>query len=118
MDEPIGLEVWEFNQDIEEFDPGLYTTLRNILRSEQVNIMDLTFSVTFDNFGMEEVVDLVPGGRTRAVTNENKQEFVDLYVDWYLNKSIEQQFAPFYRGFYKVISKESIRVASFHAAFR
>jgi hypothetical protein len=79
--------------------------------------MDLTFSVTFDNFGMEEIFDLTPNGRNTPVTNENKQEFVDLYVDWYLNKSIEQQFAPFYKGFYKVISPESIRVNFDKSAF-
>lgn len=75
--------------------------------------MELTFSVTFDNFGMEEIVDLLPNGRNLPVTNQNKQQFVDLYVDWFLNKSIEQQFVPFYSGFYKVISKESIRVSCF-----
>lgn len=104
MDEPVNLE------DIEEFDPQLFTTLRNISRSEQVGEMELTFSVTYDNFGMEETADLVPDGRNRRVTNEDKLEFVRLYVDWFLNKSVEQQFDPFYRGFYKVISKESIRV--------
>ena len=104
LDEKVGLE------DIAEFDPQLYTTMRNILASDQVDTMDLTFSATFDNFGMEEIVDLVPSGRELPVTNANKQEFVDRYVDWYLNSSVQQQFEPFYRGFYKVISKESIRV--------
>lgn len=66
---------------------------------------------------MEETIDLVPDGRNLAVTNENKGEFVDRYVDWYLNRSIEQQFGPFYTGFYKVISKESIRVTSFYQLF-
>ena len=72
--------------------------------------MELTFSVTFDNYGMEETVDLVLNGRNLPVTNQNKQEFVDAYVDWFLNRSVEKQFTPFYTGFYKVISKESIRV--------
>lgn len=76
--------------------------------------MDLTFSVTYDNFGMEETADLVANGRNTPVTNQNNEEFVDAYVDWFLNKSIEQQFTPFYKGFYKVISKESIRVVFFH----
>jgi hypothetical protein len=90
----------------------LHTTLTNILKSDEVPSMDLTFCVTYDNYGMEEIVDLKDNGRNLLVTNENKQEFVDLYVDWYLNKSIAEQFEPFYQGFYKVISKESINVVT------
>lgn len=73
--------------------------------------MGLTFSISYDNFGMEEVVDLKPNGRTIEVTEDSKQEFVNLYVEWYLNKSIKEQFEPFYDGFYKVLSKESIKVS-------
>lgn len=74
--------------------------------------MDLTFVVTYDNYGMEEVVELVPGGKDIKVTQANKKEFVDQYVDWYLNRSIKEQFGPFFDGFYKVISHESINVAT------
>jgi hypothetical protein len=101
---------------LEEFEPDLYTTLRNILKSTDVDKMDLTFSTSFDNFGYEETVEFKAGGSYLAVTEENKQEFVDLYVDWYLNKSIVSQFRPFYNGFYKVISIESIKVVDDKAA--
>lgn len=107
LDEKVGLE------DIREFDPQLYTTLNNILRSDNVDEMGLTFSVSYDNYGMEEIVDFIPNGRNIPVVNENKKEFVDRYVNWYLNDSIKAQFEPFYEGFYKVISKESIKVYSF-----
>ena len=72
--------------------------------------MNLTFSTSYDNFGFEQTVEFKEGGSVIPVTNDNKQEFVDLYVDWYLNKSVLNQFRPFYNGFYKVISPESIRV--------
>lgn len=73
--------------------------------------------LTYDNYGMEEIVDLKEGGRDIKVTQANKQEFVDLYVDWYLNKSIAPQFEPFHEGFYKVLSKESIRVNDYYQLF-
>jgi hypothetical protein len=98
------------NQDLKEFEPDLYATLRNIQKAENVDSMNLTFSTSYDNFGMEQVVEFKAGGASIGVTNQNKQEFVDLYVDWYLNRSVESQFTPFYKGFYKVISHESIRV--------
>jgi len=95
---------------VKEFEPELYATMRNILNTDKVQEMGLTFSTSYDNFGYEQVVEFVEWGQTVPVTDENKQDFVRLYVDWFLNTSIETQFRPFCKGFYKVISVESIRV--------
>lgn len=92
--------------------------MRNILTCEDVQSMDLTFSTSYDNFGHEETIDLKAGGSAEKVTNANKQEFVSLYVDWYLNESVVSQFRPFYRGFYRVISEDSIRVDQSYKAAR
>lgn len=105
LDEAVSVE------DIKEFDPEFYTTLKNIAKSDNCAAMDLTFSVTFDFFGEEQSVDFKENGRNIPVTNENKLEFVELYADWYLNRAVKEQFEPFYQGFYKVISHESIQVA-------
>ena len=83
LDEPVGLE------DIREFDPQIYMTFSNILKSDKVEDMELTFSVAYDNYGMEEIVDLIPNGRNIQVTNENKEDFVHRYANWYLNDSIK-----------------------------
>lgn len=44
------------------------------------------------------------------VTQENKEEYVALYVDWILNKSINGAFKYFYKGFKKVVTGEGIKV--------
>lgn len=62
LDELVNLE------DIREFEPQMYTTFSNILKSDNVSAMDLTFSVTYDNYGMLEIVDLIPYGRNIEVT--------------------------------------------------
>lgn len=103
LDEPVGLE------DLREFDPALYTTLTNILKGD-ADAMELTFVISYDNYGKEETVDLIENGASVRVINDNKQDFVDRYVDWSLNRSVHTQFDRFYKGFYKVVSKESIRV--------
>jgi len=51
-----------------------------------------------------------PGGETLPVTQDNKEEYVELYVDWILNKSIEKQFNNFKRGFFKVIDADITKV--------
>lgn len=48
--------------------------------------------------------DLVENGENVPVTQANKKDFVNKYLDWYLNKSIEKQFAPFSKGFNAVTS--------------
>ena len=47
-------------------------------------------------------VDLVEDGGNVAVTQANKQQYVDLYVEHLLLKSVERQRKAFYRGFHKV----------------
>jgi len=51
-----------------------------------------------------------PGGETLPVTQGNKEEYVELYVNWILNKSIEKQFNNFKRGFFKVIDADITKV--------
>lgn len=36
------------------------------------------------------------------MTNENVREYVDLYVDWLLNRSVAPHFDAFRKGFVKV----------------
>ena len=47
-------------------------------------------------------VDLVEGGGSRAVTNDNRRQFVDAYVEHLLLKSVEKQRKALCRGFQKV----------------
>lgn len=72
--------------------------------------LGMTLSISYDNFGAEEIYELVPGGQDIPLTRENRDEFISKYLNWYFNISIENQYNPFHKGFYKVVSKESIRV--------
>ena len=47
-------------------------------------------------------VDLVQDGGNLAVTQANKKQYVDLYVEHLLLKSVEKQRKAFCRGFHKV----------------
>ena len=71
-------------------------------------------SISYDNFGFEETHELVENGSNTPLTKENKDQFVELYLDWYFNTSIEKQFTPFRKGFYKVMSEESMQVPLYH----
>ena len=43
---------------------------------------------------MEEI-DIIPNGREKSVTLENRNEYVSAYVDYYMNKVIEAQYEAF-----------------------
>ena len=53
-------------------------------------------------------VELVPGGKDKVVNKYNRKEYVDLMVDWHLNKSVKAAFDEFKAGFYSVASGSSL----------
>ena len=61
-----------------------------------------TFSVEEEIFGEIQTHELVPDGSSVAVTNSNRQQYVDLYTSWILEESIQRQFAAFSEGFHQV----------------
>lgn len=75
------------------------TTSFSMLRTYAADILLQISRTMFDE---THVVNLKENGGNIAVTNINRQEFVDLYVDYLLNTSITRQFNALSRGFHKV----------------
>jgi E3 ubiquitin-protein ligase HECTD2 len=90
--------------DLSEYDPDLARHLKQILEYEGnvANDIVIFFEVDTVHYGKVQHHCLVDGGDRRLVTNKTREEYVDLYVDYALEKSIRKQFEPFARGFYKV----------------
>lgn len=89
-------------EDFGQYDPQGYKTLKSILNYEFDNIsevMGLTFVVEYDSWGAKMWEELKEGGKDIVITQENKQEYVDLYVDFMMNKSISKWFLSFKKGF-------------------
>lgn len=90
--------------DLAEYQPSLANGLRRLLDFE--GDVETTFCRDFvadvDRYGQVVQVPLCPGGETRAVTNANRREFVDLYVRYLLDTAVVRQFEPFKRGFFTV----------------
>lgn len=89
--------------DLQDWNPSLAKGLQQLLDykgddMEQVFVQ--SFRITYkDVFGIVFSHDLKEHGETILVNQDNKWEFVDLYTDFLLNKSIETQFRAFRRGF-------------------
>ena len=69
-----------------------------------------TFTVVEERFGEMVTIDLKPGGADIAVTDENKKEYVDLAVEYYISKRVKDQFDAFMSGFNELIPQDLINV--------
>lgn len=96
--------------DLIELDPELVQSFTNLrkMKDEGGNIadLDLYFSTTIDIFGTKKEREICEGGIDKQVTNENLEEYIETYLDWWFNKSIESQFMAFQRGFNKICKEK------------
>ena len=51
-----------------------------------------TFTAGVPGIGEVRMEPLIPGGEDIFVTEANRREYVDAYVDFYLNRSVQRQF--------------------------
>lgn len=97
LGKPINLD------DIEMVDPDLHRSLTWMLNNDIGDIIDTTFSVEHNAFGQLQVHELKPGGREMPVTDDNKKEYVRLFVNYRFMRGIEQQFLALQKGFSELI---------------
>lgn len=89
--------------DVKETFPAIGNSLAHLLSYENDDVEDtfcLTFEISYRGlFGKVHTVELVPNGAKVPVTMKNRKEFVSLYIDHLINKSIEKAFYHFSVGF-------------------
>lgn len=100
--------------DLGDWNSTLSRSLMSLLAYEEDDI-EQTFLQTFrisyeDVFGTVLVHDLKENGDQILVNHANKKEFVQLYADFLLNKSVEKQFRAFKRGFQMVTDDSPIKL--------
>uniref|UniRef100_A0A8D0L5A7 HECT-type E3 ubiquitin transferase n=1 Tax=Sphenodon punctatus TaxID=8508 RepID=A0A8D0L5A7_SPHPU len=99
-------------RDLADSHPVLYQSLRDLLQYEGSveDDMMITFQISHtDLFGNPMMHDLKENGDKIPITNENRKEFVNLYADYILNKSVEKQFKAFRRGFHMVTNESPLK---------
>ncbi|KTF92284.1 hypothetical protein cypCar_00012608 [Cyprinus carpio] len=94
-------------EDLIEFSPVLGKSLQYILNyRDDVKNMDTYFTIVWD----DTEVELDPAEPGKLVTNYNRTDFVDKYVDYILNKSVEEAFEEFKRGFFKACDRCMVEI--------
>jgi E3 ubiquitin-protein ligase NEDD4 len=72
----------------------------------------LKFTTTEECTGKMVTIDLKLGGADIAVTEGNKEEYVDLMVEYRISKRVKDQFNAFMSGFSELIPHDLITVFS------
>ncbi|XP_030644118.1 probable E3 ubiquitin-protein ligase HERC3 [Chanos chanos] len=80
-------------QDLEEPFPIEARTLNVLLEEDEEGVTELYLNFTVRGH------EVIPNGAQIPVTKVNRQEYVDLYIDFVFHKSVKQQFEDFSRGF-------------------
>lgn len=103
-------------EDLKQLSPTIAKSLQELLDYEDDDVEDvfvLNFEISLEMYGARVFFELKPNGKDIPVTKENRKEYVDCYVDFMLNKSVEEAFKSFADGFYKVCGSKVLEV--FHA---
>lgn len=99
-------------EDLKVSHSVLATSLQDLLdyEGDVETEMMCTFTIGYtDMFGSSLTKELKENGAKINVNNNNRREFVELYADFILNKSVEKQFKAFRRGFDMVVDESPLK---------
>ena len=92
---------------LKDLDPDMYNGLVQLLDCEDASSAMLNFETTRTTmFGETITTELKTNGSTIDVTNDNREEYVELYLQHTLIDLVRPSYEAFKRGFYKVCECE------------
>uniref|UniRef100_A0A8C5LRJ3 Ubiquitin-protein ligase E3B n=1 Tax=Leptobrachium leishanense TaxID=445787 RepID=A0A8C5LRJ3_9ANUR len=99
--------------ELPSLDSEFYKNLTSIKRYDG-DISDLGLTLSYDEDVMGQLVchELVPGGKSISVTNENKISYIHLMAHFRMHTQIKNQTAALISGFRSIIRPEWIRMFS------
>ncbi|KAI9335991.1 hypothetical protein BDR26DRAFT_865506 [Obelidium mucronatum] len=107
--ETVGLD------DVKIAFPGLGKGLEMLLEWDATNgdvedVFMRSFDIEYEVWGKVKTVPLVNGGSDIPVTNENRKDYVDLYIKHYTGECVKRLFDAFKRGFHRVCAGPALKM--------
>ncbi|GMH43518.1 hypothetical protein BSKO_11440 [Bryopsis sp. KO-2023] len=98
--------------DLKEAMPELGRGLQQLLdfEGDVESTFCQTFEVEYDYFGEMRTHEFMPGGGNIPVTNENREEYVELYSKYTLEGSVSAQMTPFIKGFSQMCDGPALKL--------
>ncbi|ULU09841.1 hypothetical protein L3Y34_014309 [Caenorhabditis briggsae] len=95
--------------DMESVDNAYYNSLIYVKDNDPADL-ELTFSLDDSIFGETQNVELIPGGANVAVTEENKEEYIEAVISWRFVNRIEKQMNQILKGVQEVVPSNLLRL--------
>ncbi|TMW57731.1 hypothetical protein Poli38472_014334 [Pythium oligandrum] len=96
--------------DLEHFDPVTYKNLKYLLENDNVESLDLDFSIQEKRGDEIVTIDLIPNGRNVGVTDANKKEYLMRRAQHVHVESVSSQLYALCKGFYEVVPQELLLI--------
>uniref|UniRef100_A0A1Q3EUN0 E3 ubiquitin-protein ligase n=1 Tax=Culex tarsalis TaxID=7177 RepID=A0A1Q3EUN0_CULTA len=96
-------------RDMESVDTEYYNSLLYIKENDPSELM-LTFSVDEESFGTTSQRELKPDGANIEVTNENKDEYIRLVIEWRFVARVKSQMQSFLDGFGSLVPLHLLKI--------
>jgi len=90
--------------DLRSVDEDFYNSLKWVKDNDIEECgLELTFAHEFEVLGEVKIHELKPGGEDIVVTEENKEEYVNMMVTWRFTRGVEDQTQAFLEGFNEIV---------------
>jgi len=96
-------------KDMESVDTEYFNSLIWIKENDPSEL-ELAFQVDEENFGQTVSIELRPGGKETRVTNENKDEYIQLVIEWRFINRVRKQMDQFLAGFNELVPLNLIKI--------
>lgn len=100
-------------KDMESVDSEYYNSLLWIKENDPSEL-ELTFSVDEESFGHTSQRELKPDGANVPLTNENKDEYIALVIQWRFVSRVQEQMNAFLEGFNALIPPTLVKIFDEH----
>ncbi|CAB3408664.1 unnamed protein product [Caenorhabditis bovis] len=95
--------------DMESVDNAYYNSLIYVKDNDPADL-ELSFSVDDSIFGETRNVELVPGGASISVNEENKEQYIDAVINWRFVSHVEAQMNQLLKGLHEVVPSNLLRL--------
>lgn len=97
--------------DLEFFDPELYRHMLWLRENSGVESLCLDFTlIKMNSSGCSDIIELKPGGASIVVTDQNKEEYIQLRLKYVLLGSIAPQLQSLLTGVFEIVPQELLMV--------
>lgn len=100
-------------KDMESVDSEYYNSLLWIKENDPSEL-ELTFCVDEESFGHTSQRELKPNGVNISLTNENKDEYISLVIQWRFVSRVQDQMNAFLEGFNALVPLTLVKIFDEH----